>query len=425
MARLAGSVSSCIPMSSVHSLICRECQSEFEPQATHVCDLCFGPLEVKYDYGELARTVSRESIAAGPNSLWRYRDLLPIPNDTELVTLGEGMTPLVHASRLGAELGLSNLYIKNETMNPTNSFKDRVVSVAVNWSRANGFDTMACASTGNLANSVAAYSARAGMRCFVFIPADLEASKVLTTSVFAPNVVAVEGNYDEVNRLCSELADSYHWAFANINVRPFYAEGSKTLTYETVEQLGWRLPDEVIIPIASGCQFVKHNKAIQELLELELVEPGKYPRLTGAQALGCSPVATAFKNHEPVLPVRPKTIAKSLAIGNPSDGKYVINIANNTGGTVETVTEEEIVEAIELLAGTEGIFAETAGGVTIGVLTKLARAGRWKGDETVVAYVTGHGFKTIEVIPNLERHRRTIRPSVRSFEENFPELVET
>ena len=412
-------------MSHVHSLICRECQSEFEPQATHVCDVCFGPLEVKYDYGELARTVSRESIEAGPNSLWRYRDLLPIPSDTELVTLGEGMTPLVHASRLGAELGLSNLYIKNETMNPTNSFKDRVVSVAVNWSRANGFDTMACASTGNLANSVAAYSARAGMRCFVFIPADLEVSKVLTTSVFAPSVVAVEGNYDEVNRLCSELADSYHWAFANINVRPFYAEGSKTLTYEAVEQLGWRLPDEIIVPVASGCQFVKHNKAIQELLELELVEPGKYPRLTGAQALGCSPVATAFKNNQPVMPVRPHTIAKSLAIGNPSDGKYVINIANTTGGTVETVTEEEIVEAIELLAGTEGIFAETAGGVTIGVLTKLARAGRWKGDETVVAYVTGHGFKTIEAIPNLERHTRTIRPSVRSFEETFPELLES
>ncbi|HEY8739313.1 MAG TPA: threonine synthase [Candidatus Dormibacteraeota bacterium] len=410
-------------MGRVKSLICRECQSEFEPQATHVCDLCFGPLEVKYDYGELARTVTRESIEAGPNSLWRYRGLLPVEGDGELVTLGEGMTPLVHAQRLGAELGLSNLYIKNETVNPTNSFKDRVVSVAVNWARANGFDTMACASTGNLANSVAAYSARAGMRCFVFIPADLEASKVLTTSVFAPNLVAVEGNYDEVNRLCSELADSYHWAFANINVRPFYAEGSKTLTYETAEQLGWRLPDEIVIPIASGCQFVKHNKAIQELLELELVEPGKYPKLTGAQALGCSPVATAFKDGEPVRPVKPNTIAKSLAIGNPSDGKYVIDIANGTGGVVESVTEEEIVESIELLAGTEGIFAETAGGVTIGVLRKLARAGRWKGDETVVAYVTGHGFKTIEVIPNLERHRRTIRPSVRAFEEAFPELA--
>jgi threonine synthase len=307
-------------------------------------------------------------------------------------------------------------------MNPTNSFKDRVVSVAVSWARANGFDTMACASTGNLANSVAAYSARAGMRCFVFIPADLEVSKVLTTSVFAPNVVAVEGNYDEVNRLCSELADGHHWAFANINVRPFYAEGSKTLTYETAEQLGWRLPDEIVIPIASGCQFVKHNKAIQEMIELELVDPGPYPKLTGAQALNCSPVATAFKENAPVRPVKPNTIAKSLAIGNPSDGKYVINIATGTGGVVDSVTEEEIVEAIELLAATEGIFAETAGGVTVGVLKKLAEAGRWKGDETVVAYITGHGFKTIQVIPDLDRHKHTIKPSVRSFEETFPDL---
>jgi threonine synthase len=282
---------------------------------------------------------------------------------------------------------------------------------------------MACASTGNLANSVAAYSARAGMRCFVFIPADLEASKVLTTSVFAPNVVAVEGNYDEVNRLCSELADTHRWAFANINVRPFYAEGSKTLTYETAEQLGWRLPDEIVVPIASGCQFVKHNKAIQELIELELVEPGPYPRLTGAQAAGCSPVATAFRERQPVRPVRPETIAKSLAIGNPSDGKYVVNIAEGTGGVVESVSEEEIVEAIELLARTEGIFAETAGGVTVGTLAKLARAGRWKGDETVVAYITGHGFKTIQVIPDLDRHRRTIRPSHRAFQEAFADLI--
>jgi threonine synthase len=410
-------------MSAVRSLICRECQSEFEPQATHVCDRCFGPLEVRYDQDELARTVSRDSISAGPNSLWRYADLLPLSDGAEPVTLGEGMTPLVHAERLGRELGLANLYLKNETMNPTNSFKDRVVSVAVSWARANGFDTMACASTGNLANSVAAYSARAGMRCFVFIPADLEVSKVLTTSVFAPNVVAVEGNYDEVNRLCSELADSYHWAFANINVRPFYAEGSKTLTYETAEQLGWRLPDEIVIPIASGCQFVKHNKAIQEMIELELVDSGPYPRLTGAQALNCSPVATAFKEGTSVRPVKPDTIAKSLAIGNPSDGKYVINIANGTGGVVETVTEDEIVEAIGLLAATEGIFAETAGGVTIGVLRKLAQAGRWKGDETLVAYITGHGFKTIQVLSDLERHKRTIKPSVRVFEETYRDLI--
>jgi threonine synthase len=409
--------------SAVKSLICRECQSEFEPQATHVCDLCFGPLEVKYDYGVLGESVSRETISAGPNSVWRYSQLLPLNDGAEPVTLGEGMTPLVHAEKLGAELGLENLYLKNDTMNPTNSFKDRVVSVAVSWARANGFDTMACASTGNLANSVAAYSARAGMPCYVFIPADLEISKVLTTSVFAPHVVAVEGNYDEVNRLCSELADTYHWAFANINVRPFYAEGSKTLTYETAEQLGWRLPDEILIPIASGCQFVKHNKAIQELIELELVEPGPYPKLTGAQAENCAPVATAFKEGTTsIRPVKPNTIAKSLAIGNPSDGKYVVNIANGTGGVVESVTEDEIVEAIELLAGTEGIFAETAGGVTVGVLKKLARSRRWKGDETVVAYITGHGFKTIEAIPNLERHRQTIKPSVRSFEETFPGL---
>jgi len=406
-------------MATVKSLMCRECQTEFPPTATHVCDVCFGPLEARYDFGEQAARVSRESIAAGPQSMWRYRDLLPVPDDAEPVTLGEGMTPLVHAKSLGRELGLDNLYLKNDTMNPTNSFKDRVVSVAVSWARANGFDTMACASTGNLANAVAAYSARAGMRCFVFIPADLEAGKVLATSVFAPSVVAVEGNYDEVNRLCSELADNYHWAFANINVRPYYAEGSKTLTYETAEQLGWRLPDEIIVPIASGCQFVKHNKAVQELIELELVGPGPYPRLTGAQAENCSPVATAFKEGTSVRPVKPNTIAKSLAIGNPSDGKYVINIATGTGGVVESVSEEDIVEAIELLARTEGIFAETAGGVTVGVLKKLAAAERWKGGETVVAYITGHGFKTIEAIPNLERHRRTIKPSVRSFEEMF------
>ncbi|HEV3231994.1 MAG TPA: threonine synthase [Candidatus Dormibacteraeota bacterium] len=410
-------------MTAVRSLMCRECQTEFPVTATHVCEMCFGPLEVRYDHGRLAETVTRESIQAGPNSVWRYRDLLPLPDGAEPVTLGEGMTPLVHARTLGAALGLDNLWLKNDTMNPTNSFKDRVVSVAVSWARANGFDTMACASTGNLANSVAAYSARAGMRCFVFIPADLEASKVLTTSVFAPNVVAVEGNYDEVNRLCSELADTYHWAFANINVRPFYAEGSKTLTYETAEQLGWRLPDEIVIPIASGCQFVKHNKAIQELIELELVEPGPYPRLTGAQATNCSPVATAFKEGQPVRPVRPDTIAKSLAIGNPSDGKYVINIAGGTGGVVESVSEAEIVAAIELLARTEGIFAETAGGVTVGTLAKLARAGRWRGHETVVAYITGHGFKTIQVLEDLERHRRTIKPSYRAFQETYADLL--
>ena len=408
----------------IRCLVCRECGTEVPTQATHVCDLCFGPLDVRYDYAEIARRVSRQSIEAGPPSIWRYADLLPLDldgaDDEGPVTLGEGFTPLVHAPRLGEALGLRNLYIKNDTMNPTNSFKDRVVSVAVSWARRAGFDVVACASTGNLANAVAAYAARAGMRGFVFIPANLEAGKTAPTAVFQPTIVRVDGTYDDVNRLCSELVDLYPWAFCNINIRPFYSEGSKTLTYETAEQLGWRLPDEILVPVASGCQFVKHNKAARELIDLGLVSGSgaRMPRLTGAQALGCSPVATAFQRGEShIVPVRPDTIAKSIAIGNPSDGAYVVQIARATGGVVESVTEEEILEAIELLARTEGIFAETAGGVTVGVLTKLARAGRWRGDETVVAYVTGHGLKTAEYLAGRTGTEEAIAPTVRAFRE--------
>jgi threonine synthase len=380
--------------------------------------MCFGPLDVVYDYAQIRSRVSRDRIEQGPPSMWRYRDLLPLPDDAALVTLGEGFTPLVRAERLGAELGLRNLYLKNDTMNPTNSFKDRVVSVAISWARAHGFETIACASTGNLANSVAAYAARAGLECFVFMPADVEQAKIVSTGVFMPNLIAVRGNYDEVNRLCSELIENYPWAFCNINVRPFYAEGSKTLTFETAEQLGWRLPDEIVIPIASGCQFVRHRRAAQELLDLGLVRGDRLPALTGAQALGCAPVYNAWKEGtEHVLPVRPNTIAKSIAIGNPSDGTYVVRIARETGGMVEAVTEEEIVDAIRLLARTEGIFTETAGGVTIGVLAKLARAGRWRGDETVVAYVTGHGLKTADVIGLPDGNRVEIEPSLKSFRE--------
>src|SRR6202163_1176949 len=284
---------------------CRECGTEYELQATHVCEVCFGPLDVVYDHAALKKVVSRDRIEAGPKSMWRYRDLLPIEDSVPVVTLGEGMTPLVKADRLGAELGLRNLYLKNDSMNPTNSFKDRVVSVAISWARAHGFETIACASTGNLANAVAAYSARAGLECYVFIPIDLEPAKVASIGVFDPNLVTVRGNYDEVNRLCSQLVESTPWAFANINVRPFYAEGSKTLTYETAEQLGWRLPGEILTPIAQGPQFVKQNKVIQEMVGLELVAPGPYPRLTGAQAWNCSPVATAFKENAPVRPVKP------------------------------------------------------------------------------------------------------------------------
>jgi threonine synthase len=332
------------------------------------------------------------------------------------------LTPLVKADRLGEELGLRNLYLKNDSMNPTNSFKDRVVSVAISWARANGFETIACASTGNLANAVAAYAARAGLECFVFIPTDLEPAKVAAISVFDPNVVAVRGTYDDVNRLCSQLLESTPWAFCNINIRPFYAEGSKTLTFETAEQLGWRLPDEIIIPIASGCQFVRHRQAVRELMDFGLVRDERVPKFTGAQALGCAPVYNAFHSDAPdrVLPVKPNTIARSIAIGNPSDGIYVNRIAAETGGTVEAVTEEEIVEGIRLLARTEGIFTETAGGVTIGVLAKLAKSGRWNGDETVVAYVTGHGLKTADVLTSANGHAKRVEidPTLKSFRES-------
>jgi threonine synthase len=304
-------------------------------------------------------------------------------------------------------------------MNPTNSFKDRVVSVAVSWARAHGFETIGCASTGNLANSVAAYAARAGLECYVFLPEDTEEEKLVATSVFEPNVIAVRGTYDDVNRLCSQVMEELPWAFCNINVRPFYAEGSKTLTFETAEQLGWRLPDEIVIPIASGCQFVRHRRAAQELLELGLVDGSDIPRLSGAQALGCAPVYNAWQEGtERVRPVRPNTIARSIAIGNPSDGGYVVRIARETGGVVEAVSEDEIVDAIRLLARTEGIFTETAGGVTIGVLAKLARAGRWNGDELIVAYVTGHGLKTADAVADGDAGRRVeIEPSLRSFRE--------
>src|SRR6202171_575635 len=402
-------------------LRCRECGAEYELQATHVCEMCFGPLDVVFDYAALKKRVTRERIEQGPPSMWRYRDLLPIEDSIPVVTLGEGFTPLVKAERLGAELGLGNLYLKNDSMNPTNSFKDRVVSVAISWARAHGFETIACASTGNLAHAVAAYAARAGLDCFVFIPVHLEPAKLVSIGVFDPNVVAVRGNYDEVNRLCSQLVESTPWAFCNINIRPFYAEEPRPVTSETAEQRGWQLPDEIIIPIASGCQFVRHRQAARELVEYGLVREDRVPRVTGAPALRCAAGYNAFKSDTPerVMPVRPDTIARSIAIGNPSDGMYVNRIALDTGGVVEAVTEDEIVEGIRLLARTEGIFTETAGGVTIGVLKKLARAGRWNGDEVVVAYVTGHGLKTADVLASANGHgnRVEIEPTLKSFRE--------
>ena len=348
--------------SKVSHLQCKECGQHHEATAQHVCEFCFGPLEVAYDYDTIRHSVSRQSIEAGPNSIWRYRQFLPVESENP-IDVGTGMTPLVKAERLGRRLGIKNLYIKNDAVNmPTLSFKDRVVSVALTRARELGFDTVSCASTGNLANSTAAIAAHAGMECYIFIPSDLEAGKVLGSLVYNPTVMAVEGNYDQVNRLCSEVANTYGWGFVNINLRPYYSEGSKTLGYEVAEQLGWRLPDHVVTPLASGSMYNKVYKGFQEFIKTGLVE-AKDVRMSGAQAEGCSPIAQAFKEgRDFVTPVKPDTIAKSIAIGNPADGIYALELARQTNGAIETATDPEIIEGIKLLAETEGIFTETAGG---------------------------------------------------------------
>jgi threonine synthase len=404
-------------MTRVRGLQCRECGELYPAQPIHVCEMCFGPLEVAYDYDAIRAIVSRESIERGPKTLWRYKSLLPIEAD-RVVDTHTGFTPLVKADNLGRALGLRNLYVKNDTVNPTFSFKDRPVSMAVTKAVEFGFDTFSCASTGNLAGSVAAHAAKAGLRACIFIPADLEPSKIVGASIYEPTLVAVDGNYDDVNRLCSEIADKYGWAFANINMRPYYSEGSKTLAFEVAEQLGWRIPDHVIVPIASGSLFTKVHKGFGELVKVGLVEGG-VARMTGAQAAGCSPVATAYKQGTlQVEPVKPNTIAKSLAIGNPADGYYSLRIMKETGGYAELVSDDEVVEGIKLLARTEGIFAETAGGVTIGVLKKLAQAGKLDRDELIVAYVTGNGLKTQEAVAERVSPPIQIRPSLRAFEDS-------
>jgi threonine synthase len=352
------------------ALKCKECGAEYELKAIHVCEYCFGPLEVAYDYNALRRTVTRESIQAGPHSIWRYRSFLPVATDNP-IDVGTGMTPLVRANRLARRLGLKELYIKNDAVNmPTLSFKDRVVSVALTRARELGFSTVSCASTGNLANSTAAIAAHAGLDCCVFIPSDLEAGKVMGTLIYSPTVMAVHGNYDQVNRLCSEVANTYGWGFVNINLRPYYSEGSKTLGYEVAEQLGWKLPDHIVAPLASGSLFTKIYKGFQEFIQVGLVED-KHVRFSGAQAEGCSPIASAYREgRDFIKPVKPSTIAKSIAIGNPADGVYALDVARKTNGNIESVNDAEIVEGIKLLAETEGIFTETAGGTTIAVLKK-------------------------------------------------------
>ena len=409
-------------MTFVQGLRCRECARTYPAEALHVCEWCFGPLEVAYDYDAIAAVITPERIAAGPHTIWRYADLLPV-SPVGAVDLGAGFTPLVRADRLAAELGLGELWIKNDTVNPTGSFKDRVVSVALTKARELGFKVASCASTGNLANSVAAHAARAGMSSVVFIPSNLEPAKVVMTSVFGAQVVAVEGSYDDVNRLCAELASDYQdWAFVNINIRAYYAEGSKTLAYEVAEQLGWRAPDHVVVPVGSGSQLCKIAKGFEELGKVGLLPVAGVPggparvRLSGAQADGCSPVATAFSaGADHVRPVKPSTIAKSIAIGNPADGIYALDVVRQSGGAVASASDAEIVEAIRLLARTEGIFAETAAGATIAVLAKLARSGVIRPDEVVVAYVTGNGLKTLDAVAPGCSPTVTIPPTLDAF----------
>ena len=398
------------------SLRCKECRTTYPLDARYVCEHCFGPLEVAYaprtdgDPGEL-----RRKIQAGPHSLWRYADFLPVTAPPR-GTLPAGWTPLLRADRLAEELGLREVWIKNDAANPTHSFKDRVVSVALARARELGFHTIACASTGNLANAVAAHAAAAGLESYVFIPADLEEQKILATGVYGTNLVAVRGNYDDVNRLCTELSGEEDWAFVNINMRPYYAEGSKTLAFETAEQLGFELPDRVVCPIASGSLFTKIARGFEEWLELGLLE-GELPTFNGAQALGCSPVAAAFAaGHDFCRPVKPDTIAKSLAIGNPADGPYALDLARRSGGAVDSVTDDEIRDGIKLLAQTTGIFTETAGGVTIAVLAKLAERGDIDPGERVVAIITGEGLKTLDCVRGTFEAWE-IEPTLTSFQE--------
>ncbi len=395
-------------------LSCRECGATTPLGPFYACDQCFGPLEVAYEFG----SVTRASIEAGPRNMWRYRDLLPVPSTVrEVPNLEPGCTPLVPAHTLAKALGMRALWVKDDSANPTHSFKDRVVGVALAAARELGFTTLACPSTGNLANAVAAAAARAGIRSVVLVPADLEQQKIVATAVYGGVLVAVEGTYDDVNRVASELAgDHEDWAFVNVNVRPYYAEGSKTLGYEIAEGLGWRLPEQVVIPVASGSQLTKIDKAFGELVSLGLVESSPY-RIYGAQATGCSPVAAAYKaGHDVVRPVRPDTIAKSLAIGNPADGPYVLDTVRRTGGAVEDVTDEEVVEGIRLLARTEGIFAETAGGVTVATLRKLLAAGQLDPDADTVVLNTGEGLKTLDAVSPVVGPAATIAASAAAFE---------
>jgi len=397
------------------ALQCRICGQQYPVEPLTICEECFGPLEPAYDLQSIDGEQFRKHVETGPASLWRYEMLLPGGPGIERVDLGAGFTPLRRADNLAGRLGLRKLWIKDDSVNPSNSFKDRVVSVALTMARAFGFDAISCASTGNLANATAAHAAKAGVDCYVFVPEDLERAKILATQAYGAKVVAVKGNYDDVNRLCSEVAETLPWAFVNVNMRPFYAEGSKSLGFETAEQLGWRLPDHVVVPVASGALLTKIHRAFSELIAIGAVDERPY-RVSGAQAEGCRPVAQAFKDGaETVQPVKPDTIARSLAIGNPADGMFAMQVSRQTGGAIEWCTEEEIREGITLLAETEGVFTETAGGVTIANLKRLVEQDVIRPEEETVAYVTGNGYKTIEALEGFLNPTYHVAPDLDEF----------
>jgi len=405
-------------MSYVKGLKCRECGRPYPKEPLYVCEYCFGPLEVDYDYGKIKKILTKKEILSRPKNLWRYRELLPIDGKAT-DGLDSGFTPLFRARNLEKALGVKELYIKDDSVNhPALSFKDRVVAVALSKAKEFGFDTVACASTGNLANSVSAQAAKANLKRYIFIPADLELGKVIGTLIYNPVLVAVEGNYDQVNRLCSEVANIYKWAFVNINIRPYYAEGSKTYGYEIAEQLGWRVPKHIIVPCAGGSLITKIWKGFKEFKKLGLIDKLD-SKVYAAQATGCAPIVTAIKENSDIIkPIKPNTIAKSLAIGNPADGVYAVATVKESGGFAEDVSDAQIIEAIKLLACTEGIFTETAGGVTLGVTLKLIETGRIPKDESIVVSITGNGLKTQEAVAEKIGKPIKIKPNLASFEEN-------
>jgi threonine synthase len=404
-------------MSYVKGLKCRECGKEYPKEALHVCELCFGPLEVDYNYDKIKKAVTRETIAKRAPNMWRYKELLPIDGEPA-VGFDVGFTPLIRARNLEKVLGVKELYLKNDAVNyPTLSFKDRVVAVAISKAKEFGFKVVSCASTGNLANSVAANAAACGMESYVFIPSDLEQTKILGTLVYGTNVIGIKGNYDEVNRLCSEIAGKYGWAFVNINIRPYYAEGSKAFGYEIAEQLGWRTPKHIVVPMAGGSLITKIWKAFQEFQKIGLIDKLD-TKVYGAQATGCAPIVTAVKEGtELIRPVKPKTIAKSLAIGNPADGYYSAKVMRESNGWGEDVSDEEIIDAMKLLAETEGVFTETAGGVTLGVTKKLIKQGRIPKNESIVISITGNGLKTQEALQDKIGAPRIINAKLSEFDE--------